>query len=166
MTERNTESLDSDGSSVFTEWEEILKNQTRGLGELSPEEKQKTLALDAVLTSVEVIYWGRDNDKDGDTRLESWINMAGDREAAYHSTYGHWDDWSTHVVTLTPKSNVMRKSNIAGSWLQIRISPNGNDTWSFTCRCTLYFSDGTAYQKNFGDPTTLDQGSRQTNKYL
>lgn len=151
---------------VFKELEDILKNEGKDLKEKLAGDKEQQLAIDAVLTSVRVTFYTRDDDKDSDTWLECWINMAGEREAAYNSTYGYFNDWSTHVLYLTPKSNIMRKSNIQGSWLQIRIRPNGNDTWRFTCDCTLYFSDGSIHEKRFGDPTSLDQGARQANKYL
>ena len=150
----------------FPELQELLRKQGQSVLGSAVDDKQKFLAAQAALTGVQVIFYTRDDDKDGDTWLECWINMAGEREAAYNQTYGHFDDWSTHVLYLTPKSNVMRKSDIPGSWLQTRIRPNGNDTWRFTCDCTLYFSDGSIHQKRFGDPTTLDQGARQSNKYL
>lgn len=156
----------NDEKNGFPELQEFLKKQGHSVVGSSGAEKQKLLAAEAALTSVQVIFYTRDDDKDADTRLECWINMAGEREAAYNQTYGHFDDWSTQVLYLSPKSNVMRKSEISGSWLQTRIAPNGNDTWRFTCDCTLHFSDGSIHQKRFGDPTTLDQGARQSNNYL
>jgi hypothetical protein len=152
--------------SGFEELEKVLHELgEKGKG-LQREDKKALLASEAVLTGVRVVYRTRDDNKDHDTRLESWINMSGGREAAYASRYGEYDDWSEHVVDLTPKTNVMRKADIRGSWLQIRVTPNGNDTWRFRCEVTLYFSDGSFHSKSFPEPTTLDQGSRQANKPL
>lgn len=150
----------------FQELSELLRDQSAKLRDLSAGEREQVLAANAVLTSVQVIFYTRNENKDHDTRLECWINLSGEREAAYGQRYGEFSDWSTHVLYLTPKTNIMRKSDIPGSWLQIRIAPNGNDTWRFSCECTLYFSDGTVYRKGFPESTTLDQDSRQANKYL
>lgn len=162
------ENKDSEPSGEFFELSELLRNTSSKLEltELSVEEKQKALAQNAVLTGVDVTFYTRNDDKDGDTWLETWINMAGEREAAYGQTYGHFNDWSYFLLQLRPKSNVMQKSNIGGSWLQVRIKPNGNDTWVFTCKCTLFFSDGTFFDAVFNNPTTLSQDSRQANFYL
>jgi hypothetical protein len=159
------EAMTNEGND-FPELQHFLRNLGPSTSGKPLTDKHKLLATQAVLTSVQVIYYTRNDNKDSDTRLECWINMAGEREAAYNQTYGQFDDWSTHVLYLSPKSNLMRKSDISGSWLQTRIAPNGNDTWRFTCDCTLHFSDGSIHHKRFLDPTTLDQGATQSNKYL
>lgn len=119
-------------------------------------------ARDAVLVGATILFHTGNNDKDGDTRLEAWVNKAGNREAAYSGfVYGHWDDGSFHPVQLRPKSNLMTKAEIPGSFVRVHIEPNGNDTWVFEqVPVELNFSDGTAYRKNFGW-VTLSQDTKQ-----
>jgi hypothetical protein len=64
-------------------------------------------------------------------------------------------------VHLNPKTNQMRRSDIPGSWFQVRIHPNGNDTWRFHCDITLNFSDGPPYKKSFPDTTDISQDVNQ-----
>lgn len=119
-------------------------------------------AKEAVLVRASILFHTLDNDKDGDARLEAWVNKAGNREAAYSGfVYGHWDDWSYHPVRLAPKTNIMTKAEIPGSFIRVHIEPNGNDTWVFEqVPVVLNFSDGTAYSMNFGR-VTLSQSTKQ-----
>jgi hypothetical protein len=120
----------------------------------------------ALLTGMRITYRTQNDDKDGDTRVEAWINMSGEREAAYVDVGGmHFDNNSTHIFDGQAKSNPMRRADIPGSWLQIRIDPNGNDRWVFECDLMLRFNDGTIHEQSF-QRTTLDQNSRQANLML
>ena len=150
---------------MFDELEQYL----RGLGQKTKGETggRSIEAAEAVLTGAQIIFRTRDNDKDADTRLEAWVNKAGNHEAAYSgNVYGHWDDWSEHLVQLSPKTNIMRKSEVSGSFIRVHITPNGNDTWAFEMPSVeLFFSDGTVVRKGFG-PTTLSQGTPQADFYM
>jgi hypothetical protein len=148
---------------MFGELEEYLRNET----ETAKAASARIEAAEAVLTGARILFRTLDNDKDGDTRLEAWVNKAGNREAAYSGyVWGHWDDWSYHPVQLTPKTNLMKKSEIGGAFIRVHIEPNGNDTWAFEqVPVELYFSDGSVYRKNFGG-ATLSQSTRQQDFYL
>ena len=122
----------------------------------------------AHLVSMQIIFDTLNNDLDHDTRLEVWINKAGEKEAAYLDVkHNGFPNDSTHVYDVPKKSNTMMRSEIPGSWVQIRIHPSdghggpGKDTWNFKCRVMLRFDDGTIYEKAF-DLTTLDQDANQS----
>ena len=120
----------------------------------------------AVLQSMQITFNTLNNDKDDDTRLEVWINKAGEHEAAYLDIQGQkFDDGSVRVYDVLPKSNPMTRGEIPGSWVQLRIAPNGNDTWNFQFRVMLRFNDGSVYERQYG-PSTLDQDARQGNYSL
>jgi len=120
----------------------------------------------ALFQSMQTTINTLNNDKDDDTRLEIWINKAGEHEAAYLDIQGQkFDDNSIHIFDVPQRNNPMRRSEIPGSWVQFRIAPNGNDTWNFQFRVMLRFDDGTVYEKQFG-PNTLDQDARQGNYAL
>ena len=120
----------------------------------------------AVLQSMEITINTLNNDKDADTRLEVWINKAGEREAAYLDIQGQkFDDGSIRIFQVPPKTNAMTRGEIPGSWVQLRIAPNGHDTWNFQFRVMLRFNDGTVYERAYG-PSTLDQDARQGNYSL
>ena len=151
---------------MFGELEEYLRKESKTSKAASGSSADIATA-DAVLTGARILFRTLDNNKDGDTRLEAWVNKAGNREAAYSGfVWGQWDDWSYHPVNLTPKSNLMRKSEIGGAFIRVHIEPNGNDTWVFEqVPVELYFSDGSVYSKNFGG-TTLSQSTKQQDFYL
>lgn len=118
----------------------------------------------AVLKKVRANFYTQDDDKDSDTFLECWINMKGERQAAYASVDGvGYEDGSTNEVDLSPKENPMRRKDIPGSWFQVRIHPNGHDTWRFHCDVQLDFDDGSTYKQDFPQTTNLSQDVTQGN---
>jgi hypothetical protein len=98
-----------------------------------------------------------------DTPLEVWINMSGEREAAY-AAIGHRDitNASTLSFDVPLKTHPMTRGELPGSWVQIRIAPNHNELWTFRCRVLLRFDDATFYEKSF-NVSTLDQYATQAN---
>jgi hypothetical protein len=164
--ENKQELNNEEQSGGFKELQDYLRKQGAEARGKDSEARRQFLAEDAVLVNVQAIFDTQDEGKDVDTWLECWINKAGDVEAAHTSTYGIFEEYHSNVLYLAPKGSIMKKTEVAGSWFQIRIRPNGNDTWRFKCEVTLHFSDGSIHFKKFLDPTTLDQVSRQSNKYL
>jgi hypothetical protein len=147
---------------MFDELEKYLRDLTKRTRGLRGDEADALEARDAVLTGASILFHTGNNDKDGDTRLEAFVNKAGNKEAAYSGyIFGHYDDGSFNPVTLSPKSNVMRKAEIPGSFIRIHIEPNGNDTWVFEqVPVELYFSDGSVHRKSFGW-ATLTQDTKE-----
>jgi hypothetical protein len=120
----------------------------------------------ALFQSMQITFNTLNNDKDDDTRLEVWINKVGEQEAAYLDIQGRkFDDNSINIFDVPRKNHPMVRAEIPGSWVQLRIAPNGNDTWNFQFRVMLRFDDGSVYEKQFG-PSTLDQDARQGNYAL
>jgi hypothetical protein len=117
----------------------------------------------AVFTKMKVTFTTGNDDKDYDTFLEIWINKIGEHQAAYASVdHQHYDNNSVNTVDVPPKENQMLWSEIPGSWIQIRIHPNGNDTWRFSFVAVLSFSDGSTLTQKV-DNAVLDQDSTQGN---
>jgi hypothetical protein len=115
----------------------------------------------ATLVSAVVTLCTTNADKDRNTQLEIWINKVGDKEVAYRDL-GRTEklaNGSSKVFDLPTKSNAMTRSEIQGSWLQLRITPIGHDSWRFKAKTVLTFTDGTTYQKCF-DETALDRDAR------
>ena len=115
----------------------------------------------ATLVSAAVTLCTTNADKDRDTRLEIWINKRGGKEAAYLDL-GRTEklmNGSSKVFDVPKKEQAMKRSEIPGSWLQLRIAPIGHDSWRFKARTVLKFTDGTTYQKCFGE-TVLDRDAR------
>lgn len=116
------------------------------------------------LTRVHANFYTQDEDKDEKTFLECWINMRGEREAAYASVdHVGFPDNNPNPVDLLPKTNVMRKRDVPGSWFQVRIHPDGNDTWRFHCDVELHFSDGSKCSQAFPETTDINQDVNQAN---
>jgi hypothetical protein len=115
----------------------------------------------ATLVSAVVTLCTTNADKDRDTRLEIWINKAGDKKVAYRDLgrTEKLENGSLKVFDLPTKSKAMTRSEIPGSWLQLRITPLGHDSWRFKAKTELTFTDGSTYQKCFGE-TALDRDAR------
>lgn len=115
----------------------------------------------ASLVSAAITLCTTNADKDRDTRLEIWINKRGEKEAAYLDL-GRTEklmNGSSKVFDVPKKGHAMKRSEIPGSWLQLRIAPIGHDSWRFEAKTVLRFTDGTTYQKCFGE-TGLDRDTR------
>jgi hypothetical protein len=112
----------------------------------------------ATLVSAAVTLCTTNADKDRNTRLEIWINKVGDKEAAYRDLgrTEKLENGSSKVFDVPKESHAMMRSEIPGSWLQLRITPIGHDSWRFKAKTVLSFTDGTTYQKCFGE-TALDR---------
>ena len=154
---------------MFPELEKYLR-ELAGKAKAKGKNKSEGAAIEAagaVLVGATILFHTGNDDKDGDTRLEAFLNKAGNVEAAYSGfVYGHFEDGSFHPVQLRPKSNLMSKSEIPGSFIRVHIQPNGNDRWVFEqVPVELNFSDGTFYRKSFGF-VTLTQDTNQMDFFL
>jgi hypothetical protein len=115
----------------------------------------------ATLVSAAVTLCTTNADKDRNTRLEIWINKVGDQEVAYRDLgrTEKLENGSSKVFDIPKKSDAMMRSEIPGSWLQLRIAPIGHDSWRFKAKTVLNFTDGTTYQRCFSE-TALDRDAR------
>jgi hypothetical protein len=118
---------------------------------------------DPLFTNMTIDFHTLNDDRDDDTRVEVWINKVGEHAAAYVDLpREHFDDGSHHIFDVPPKGDSFHRSDIPGSWIQIRIRPNGNDTWKFEFVATLRFDDGSTFEKKVS-ATALSQDVRQGN---
>ena len=120
----------------------------------------------ALLTGMKITFRTQNDNRDHDTRVEVWINKAGEHEAAYLDVpQFEFENNSTHIFDVPTKGQQMKRSEIPGSWVQIRIHPSGgrgHDRWVFETDVMLRFADGTIHEQSF-QRTTLDQNSNQAN---
>jgi len=94
----------------------------------------------AVFEQMSITFNTGNDDKDQDTWLEIWINKTGENQAAYASVQNqYYGNNTSYTVAVPPKQNQMLWSDIPGSWIQLRIHPNGHDTWRFGFKAVLTF---------------------------
>ena len=124
-------------------------------------------APSATLVNAVVTLCTTNADKDRDTRLEIWIDKAGEKEVAYRDL-----GRSAKLMTSSSRSfriakagSSMLRSEIPGSSLQLRIAPLGHDSWRFAAKTVLKFSDGTTYQKCFPE-NVLNRDARMGTYHL
>ena len=128
-------------------------------------QQEGTGSASATMISASVTLCTTSADKDRNTRLEISINKASDKQAAYIDV-GRTEklvNGSSKVIDVPKLGRTMKRSEIPGSWLQLRITPIGHDSWRFKAKTVLNFSDGTTYQKCFGE-NALDRDAR-TGRY-
>jgi len=115
----------------------------------------------ATLVDAEVTLCTTSADKDRDTRLEIWIDKDGGKQVAYLDL-GRSEkmmDGSSKVYDVPKQGRAMRRSELPASQMHVRITPLGHDSWRFKAKAVLNFTDGSSYQKCFGE-TVLDRDAR------
>lgn len=100
---------------------------------------------EAILTRAQVAFHTNNDDKDHDTKLFTTLrDNTGNVVAQLDEHFGD-DTWHDNE-----DDGPYELRRVAGaSWssmrhgrLNIRIEPNGNDTWNFNVEAILFFSDG------------------------
>ncbi|MFD4994731.1 hypothetical protein [Streptomyces buecherae] len=101
--------------------------------------------VDARLTGVEVTFYTTYDNKDHDTKVFTTVTDHTARpigtlgEHFGDDTFDDGDADGPYALSLTEPATW---STMRDGRLRIRIEPNGNDTWRFNLRSTLFFSDG------------------------
>jgi hypothetical protein len=112
----------------------------------------------AVLTAAQIRFFTGDDDKDGDTGLNVQVLTPGGSIAGLANPSGTFPDHTTNgPFALTV--NGFTAGQLNNGSVRLAITPVGNDTWHFSFRLDLNFSDGTTVPV-LGDNLTLSQDTR------
>ena len=129
---------------------------------------QKRAKDEPYVSGVSATFDTTTNDKDHDTYLDvSVFNNQGILIAQKTGIGGHWNDHSTHVVSLDLK-NALGKSKVPGGRVDLAIHTNGNDKWEFNYHIDITYSDQSVTEKGWSgkvltqdDSTTSDSWAGQ-----
>ncbi|MEU7853868.1 hypothetical protein [Nonomuraea sp. NPDC049141] len=98
----------------------------------------------ALLQSGEIRFHTIDEAKDGDTVVTVTVrDRRGQTIALLTGVLGRWaeDAWSA-LIPLNVTSPPGDLARLWGGTINVRIDPEGDDTWAFTFHTYLHFSDG------------------------
>jgi hypothetical protein len=124
---------------------------------------QEAPAEEPILTSAVVKFDTTTDNKDQKTGLDIYVKTNHGHEVAKsEGNEGHWNNNSTHTLTLSVEGNPTREQVANGS-ITLTIHPQRRDNWEFNYKVTFKFSDGTFITKEFDgcdlnqhDPTRTD----------
>ena len=106
---------------------------------------QNTVAPGAAITSATIQFQDKDHGKDADSGLDVWVLRNGSSEMAHlHSVGVKFDDKESIAPMGVPMSGTYYKTDLNDAQLRIRLTPDGDDDWSFEPRMTVSFSDNTS----------------------
>ena len=108
-----------------------------------------TSAAATPLTSAHVTFLTRDDGKDEDSAVTlQLLRSNAELAAELRHTGTEFDDNTTSApMVLALAAAPFRLADIDTGQVRVRITPDGQDDWSFDLRMTLQFADGTA--RNF-----------------
>jgi hypothetical protein len=117
-----------------------------------------TVAPGAALTSAMVTFVDRDRGKDAGSAVDVWLLRGSDEMAHLHSVGAKFDDHASIAPMTMSVSGTFHQTDLSNGQLRIRLTPEGNDDWSFEPRLTLSFSDNTS--RSYAWPQVmLDKGN-------
>jgi methionine-rich copper-binding protein CopC len=103
------------------------------------------------LTSAEVKFDTTTDNKDQQTRLDVYMKTSHGHEVAKsEGNTGRWRRNSTHTIAMQVEGNRTKEEVRDGS-VSLTIHPQRNDSWNFSYKITLKFSDGSFITKDFHD---------------
>ena len=104
-----------------------------------------TAAAAPSLTSATATFTTRDNGKDRDSAVTVQLLRANaELGAELRHTGTEFDNNTTSAPVAFSMSAPFRVTDLDASQVRVRMTPDGQDDWSFDMRLTLQFSDGTA----------------------
>jgi len=95
------------------------------------------------LTTSTVAFADREHGKDANSALDVWLLRGSEEMAHLHSVGTKFDDNASIAPMALSLSGTFHESDVTDGQLRIRLTPDGNDDWSFEPRLTLSFSNGT-----------------------
>ncbi|HVQ96246.1 MAG TPA: PASTA domain-containing protein [Mycobacteriales bacterium] len=114
----------------------------------------------AVLTAAQIRFFTTNDDKDFDTALSvQALTPGGSTAALTNVTAGTFPDNTTNGPFALTVNGGFTAGQLNNGSVRLAITPVGNDTWHFSVRLDLTFSDGTTVPV-VGDNLTLSQDSR------
>jgi hypothetical protein len=116
---------------------------------------------DVTMVSAEAVFETTTNDKDHDSIVSIAVKRGNTVIAASSNTQGHWNDHTTHAVTLDVGGGWKRDDLKSRTKTELSFSTNGNDKWEFNYVLRITWSDGTVTENRFnGQVLTQDDGFR------
>jgi len=103
-----------------------------------------TVAPGPTLTAATITFVDRDHGKDAGSAVDTWLLRGSDEMAHLHSVGTKFDDHASIVPMQFSLSGAFHESDLGNAQLRIRLTPDGNDDWSFDPKLTLSFSNGTS----------------------
>jgi hypothetical protein len=98
----------------------------------------------AALSSATATFITRDNGKDRDSAVTVQLLRANaELGAELRHTGTEFDDNTTSAPLAFSMSSPFRTTDIDAGQVRVRMTPDGQDDWSFDMRLMLQFSDGT-----------------------
>jgi PASTA domain len=114
----------------------------------------------AVLTAAQIRFFTTNDDKDFDTALSvQSLTPGGSIAALTNITSGTFPDNTTNGPFALTVNGGFTAGQLNNGSVRLAITPVGNDTWHFSVRLDLNFSDGTTVPV-LGNNLTLSQDTR------
>ena len=116
---------------------------------------------DVTMVSAEAVFETTTNDKDHDSGVAITVKRGNTVLASSRDTGGHWNDHTTHNVTLNIGKGWTRSDLKDRTKTELSFSTNGNDKWEFNYILRLNWSDGTSTENRYnGQVLTQDDSFR------
>ncbi len=96
------------------------------------------------ITGITVQFQDRDHGKDANSAVDVWILHGPNEMAHVHSIGTKFDDHALIAPIAAQLSGTFYKSDLNDAQLRIRLTPDGNDDWTFEPRVMVTNSDGTS----------------------
>ena len=99
----------------------------------------------AALTSATAVFVTRDNGKDRDSAVTvQLLRSNAELGAELRHTGTEFDDNTTSAPMALTMSAPFRVTDLDAGQVRVRMTPDGQDDWSFDLRMTLQFADGSS----------------------
>ncbi len=114
----------------------------------------------AALSSATAVFVTRDNGKDRDSTVTVQLLRANaELGAELRHTGTEFDDHSTSAPMALTMSAPFRVTDLDTGQVRVRMTPDGQDDWSFDLRMTLQFADGSSSRNYFWSNVRLDNAA-------
>ena len=101
------------------------------------------VAPGSAVTAATMMFIDRDHGKDAKSAVDVWMLHGTDEVAHLHSVGTKFDDHASIAPMAMQLSGEYHASDLKDGQLRIRLTPDGNDDWSFEPRLTVSFSSAT-----------------------
>jgi hypothetical protein len=117
----------------------------------------------SILRNATITFHTNDEDKDADTHVTVTVRDSNNIIAArIDNDFGHFDDHSDNGPYGLIVRNQSSNSDLQSGSVNIRIDPNGHDTWRFNFDLDLWFDDG-SHLSGEASGLQLNQNNRESN---
>jgi hypothetical protein len=103
-----------------------------------------TVAPGPAVTAATMTFIDRDHGKDAKSAVDVWLLHGNNEVAHLHSVGTKFDDHASIAPMAMQLSGAAHEPDLNDGQLRIRLTPDGNDDWSFEPLLTLSFSDNTS----------------------